>query len=134
MWVASWNKKYGSEISLDCTKTTDIGYYLNTSNDANGTSSHQVLSTKTAYIKSDKLYFPQKTTSGEAVAGGNAGYWLASPHMGGSNYLFGVNFDGYVTQDKNNDYLGLRLLVSLPSTITLTKDTSVTDSNVYVIS
>ena len=121
MWMDSWNKlcdkKYNKPSDkLYCNNTYSTGYYVGTS--SNPTSTYidsSVMKAKDGYNNS--LYYPhhESVSDGKYVCNY---YWLASPSAYYSNYVLGVNYDGYVGY--NYYYytdMGLRPVVSLNSGI-----------------
>ena len=130
MWVKSWNAKSTLQLKTEYDST---GYYIGPTtteslseiaaegDSAKGGKEVEVSSDYNLYSEGS-LYFPYTSSHN-----GCSGYWLASPSMGGPNYMT-IVAGGYVGQPGCYDYADItnsvRPLVSIPSSLIGEKDES----------
>ena len=109
MWCASWNKAYEAEKVTPSIPEDGTGYQVNGSNSLS-------LDSYTGYTSAPNVYFPTKSKDSD----GTYGYWLAGPSSSKSGYLMHVFYSGRVgASNYNRNYLGVRPLVYLPSSVKL---------------
>ena len=113
MWCASWNKAYPTEKIIPTISGT--GYQVNKADIL-------PISSYTGYTSAPNVYFPIKSSTSD----GNNGYWIAAPSSYMQQYLFSLMMEGtldYSAVGFNGRVdVGLRPVVYLPPSVTLTKD------------
>ena len=102
--MASYNEKYGTSLAY-----TSYPYLRTNPSDSSSSI--------------DTLYMPHP---GSSDYNGCYGYWLASPGAGGTDYVWAVLCDGFVSSNRYGNALnGVCPVVSLPSDIQVTKNGTV---------